>query len=453
MPNWANLMLTKKGKALQAKAVAGELLTITKMKLGSGTIPDGVSPEDLNDLIQPKQILGLTAIEAKGNLAKIQSVITNVDLSEGYYIRECGVFAQDPDEGEIMYAIMTDTSPDFLPPIGGSIVISEEFSINVVTENMANITAIIDHEGIVTVANARKIAEDKVVEHNEDTEAHPNDFNLKGITIGKDNVIANKKGDLLTLLAGKGINLFSDIKNKIITIVGKSKNAWNPNEKIIAGDIRYTEDGNGPSWVYLLCKTAGTTGTIEPILKANAIVGQEINDGRVVWTVQNIRTTALDSYPVGSIYMSVNSTSPADLFGGTWDAMPAGRVLLAQGKSQWGTTYTAGSTGGEATHLLTPEEMPRHKHDAVANNVNISGTAYLQMGNGISIATGPTTGVFSAIGSDTVEGYGSGSRSGTNGLKFNSTHTPTISISYTGADTAHNNLQPFIAVFMWRRTA
>lgn len=158
-------------------------------------------------------------------------------------------------------------------------------------------------------------------------------------------------------------------------------------------------------------------------------------------------------YPVGSIYMSVNSTSPADLFGGTWDAMPAGRVLLAQGKSQWGTTYAAGSTGGEATHLLTPEEMPQHKHDAVANNVNISGTAYLQMGNGISIATGSTTGVFSAIGSGKVEGYGSGSRSGTNGLKFNSTHTPTISISYTGADTAHNNLQPFIAVFMWRRTA
>ena len=158
-------------------------------------------------------------------------------------------------------------------------------------------------------------------------------------------------------------------------------------------------------------------------------------------------------YPVGSIYMSVNSTSPADLFGGTWDTMPAGRVLLAQGKSQWGTTYTAGSTGGEATHLLTPEEMPRHKHDAVANNENISGTAYLQMGNGVSIATGSTTGVFSAIGSGTVEGYGSGSKSGTNGLKFNSTHTPTISISYTGADTAHNNLQPFIAVFMWRRTA
>lgn len=59
-------------------------------------------------------------------------------------------------------------------------------------------------------------------------------------------------------------------------------------------------------------------------------------------------------YPVGSIYMSTVSTNPATLFGfGTWEAMPAGRVLLAQGKSSWGTTYNAGSTGGEATHTLT----------------------------------------------------------------------------------------------------
>ena len=61
-------MLTKQGKVLQAKAIAGSTLTITKMKLGSGIIPDGVSPEDLTDLIQPKQALGLTAISVNGGL-------------------------------------------------------------------------------------------------------------------------------------------------------------------------------------------------------------------------------------------------------------------------------------------------------------------------------------------------------------------------------------------------
>ena len=249
-------------------------------------------------------------------------------------------------------------------------------------------------------------------------------------------------------------NNFNELSGAVKKVVANANdlahNYLQQGKQYVVGDIVYSKNLNKGR--YLLCTQGGTTGDSEPQL-INKNVGETVTDGSVVWTVQNIRTTALDAYPVGSIYMSVNSTSPAILFGGTWEAMPAGRVLLAQGESQWGTTYAAGSTGGEATHLLTPEEMPRHKHDAVANNVNISGTAYLQMGNGVSIATGSTTGVFSAIGSGTVEGYGSGSRSGTNGLKFNSTHTPTISISYTGADTAHNNLQPFIAVFMWRRTA
>lgn len=195
MPNWANLMLTKKGKALQAKAVAGAQLTITKMKLGSGTIPDGTSPEDLNDLIDPKQNLGLTAIEAQGNLAKIQSLITNADLADGYYIRECGVFAQDPDLGEILYAIMTDMSPDFLPPSGGSVVISEEFSINIAMENVSHITAIIDPDGLATVTNAKKIAADAIEAHNasegvhceniaskEEAEAQTNQNNIKFMT-------------------------------------------------------------------------------------------------------------------------------------------------------------------------------------------------------------------------------------------------------------------------------
>ena len=339
-----------------------------------------------------------------------------------------------------MYAIMTDTSPDFLPSASSSVVISEEFSINVVTENMANITAIIDPEGIVTVANARKIAEDKVTEHNEDTEAHPNDFNLKGITIGKDSVIATKKGDLLTLLAGKGINLLSDIKNKIITIVGKSKNAWNPNEEIIAGDIRYTEDGNGPSWAYLLCKTAGTTSSVEPILEANAVVGQEINDGSVVWTVQNIRPTALDSYPVGSIYMSVNSTSPADLFGGTWEAMPAGRVLLAQGTSEWGVEYQAGSTGGEHEHQLSVGELPAHGHNATANSTGDHTHTVVGRDGG---ATKYTDNASYYKRTDTSSTYNTGS---------SGSHTHSVTVDKSGEGKSHNTMQPYLSCYMWRRT-
>lgn len=211
MPNWANLMLTKKGKALQAKAVAGAQLTITKMKLGSGTIPDGTSPEDLNDLIDPKQNLGLTAIEAQGNLAKIQSLITNADLADGYYIRECGVFAQDPDLGEILYAIMTDTAPDFLPPSGGSVVISEEFSINIAMENVSHITAIIDPDGLATVTNAKKIAADAVAAHNTAESVHGENIASKEEAEAKTNLNNSKFMTPLRVKQAMGTMTFIDL--------------------------------------------------------------------------------------------------------------------------------------------------------------------------------------------------------------------------------------------------
>ena len=61
-------------------------------------------------------------------------------------------------------------------------------------------------------------------------------------------------------------------------------------------------------------------------------------------------------YPVGSIYMSINSTDPSELFGGEWEQIKD-RFLLA-----CGTTYSNGATGGEATHTLTTNEMPTHSH-------------------------------------------------------------------------------------------
>lgn len=68
------------------------------------------------------------------------------------------------------------------------------------------------------------------------------------------------------------------------------------------------------------------------------------------------------AYPVGSIYMSVNSTSPSSLFGGTWVQLKD-RFLLAAGDS-----YAAGTTGGEASHILSTGELPSHAHSVGAHN-------------------------------------------------------------------------------------
>lgn len=76
-------------------------------------------------------------------------------------------------------------------------------------------------------------------------------------------------------------------------------------------------------------------------------------------SLQGESVSPLTIYPVGSIYMSVSETSPASLFGGTWERIE-GRFLMGASDD-----YPAGSTGGSATHTQTEDELARHKHGFV----------------------------------------------------------------------------------------
>ena len=118
------------------------------------------------------------------------------------------------------------------------------------------------------------------------------------------------------------------------------------------------------------------------------------------------------SYPVGSIYMSTTNTSPASMFGGTWEQIKDKFLLSA------GNNYSAGSTGGEATHTLTLNEMPNHSHSA-DYTFSHSGNWYVGM-----IAQG-----------DSSTGLSS---------KDNA-------VGYRGGGQAHNNMPPYLAVYCWKR--
>ena len=150
-------------------------------------------------------------------------------------------------------------------------------------------------------------------------------------------------------------------------------------------------------------------------------------------------------YPVGSIYISTVSTNPATLFGfGTWEAMPAGRVLLAQGKSSWGTTYNAGSTGGEATHQLTVGELQSHNHSASTNTTG-------EHSHSVQCNAPHNDPVWSngnILGRAETK-YGINSYTTSN----SGNHTHNIVINSTGEGQAHNNLQPYISCYIWQRTA
>lgn len=122
--------------------------------------------------------------------------------------------------------------------------------------------------------------------------------------------------------------------------------------------------------------------------------------------------TAQGAYPVGSIYLSVTDANPAALFGGTWERV-GGRFLLGAD-----STYAAGSTGGEVAHTLTVDEMPRHNHEV--DNLNASGSAT----------------PFMTVQAQDKKGFGGN-----------------VQTMYAGGGKAHNNLPPYLAVYMWQRVS
>jgi len=151
-------------------------------------------------------------------------------------------------------------------------------------------------------------------------------------------------------------------------------------------------------------------------------------------------------YPVGSIYMSISSTSPATLFGGTWEQI-TNRFLLSAGSS-----YTAGATGGEATHTLTVAEMPTHNHRS--NSDTSSGTTTTSSSGSHShniymAAIHPLTTVAPSGGAGVI----ATSNPGTGTTSDAGSHTHTVESYARGSGTAHNNMPPYLVVYMWKRTA
>lgn len=127
------------------------------------------------------------------------------------------------------------------------------------------------------------------------------------------------------------------------------------------------------------------------------------------------------TYPVGSIYMSVNNTNPSSLFGGTWVEFSKGKTLVGVDASQ--TEFnTVEKTGGEKTHKLIIDEMPIHTPKW---NGYSAGNLYTGSGSSVTHAL---------FGNDTWRG------STSNGIQP------------VGGDKAHNNLQPYITCYMWKRT-
>ena len=234
------------------------------------------------------------------------------------------------------------------------------------------------------------------------------------------NLVRIKDGELL--MQGRHVrqapNTYTDLT------INNGTQGLKRNDIIVA---RYTKNSNtGIENVGLavLQGTPGSTATDPTITTGDIFVGCEIHEMvlyRIFLNGLNIESvTALFStmptldnvYPIGSIYMSVSSTNPSVFFGGMWVAWGTGRVPVGIDISD--TNFNVSEkTGGEKTHALTIAEMPSHTHSY----------------GGVT-TFGPT----SPASSYTVS-------------------TPYSGVTgQTGGNSAHNNLQPYITCYMWKRT-
>lgn len=145
MAQFSNLTLTNKGLALQAKAQTGTQLVFTRVGFGDGQLASGDNILNLTDLKNQKITSNIASNEIIGDgTTRIRAVLTNTGLSAGFYLREVGVFATDPDEGEILYAYSNAGNyPDFLPAGTGNTIVETTVSLITIIGNASNVTATI----------------------------------------------------------------------------------------------------------------------------------------------------------------------------------------------------------------------------------------------------------------------------------------------------------------------
>ena len=167
---------------------------------------------------------------------------------------------------------------------------------------------------------------------------------------------------------------------------------------------------------------SGQGNANELAIAANAEAIRTLESGIQLGSI-SITQLLLMAHPIGSIYSSTVATSPADLFGGTWERIKGAFIWGIEDGEQ------AGITGGEATHTLTVDEMPTHRHPMFVYSASASETA---------------------SGSDYV-----GDRAVSLEYTADSrkTYWQQLFQAETGGNQPHNNMPPYYGAYVWRRTA
>ena len=178
------------------------------------------------------------------------------------------------------------------------------------------------------------------------------------------------------------------------------------------------------------------------------------------------QVSILQAYPVGSIYMSVVETNPAELFGGTWEAIAPGRVLLGAGEYSSSITYTAGDKGGATKQFLHEINLPKHTHTVEIKEKAASHNHRNGVYDEGPAGSGPLSSNYGAVkmyptATQHVMAADSSAFSTSTQLYMgytstdNTKHTHDVTVGDygTSSPTPVSVVQPYLVVYMWKRTA
>lgn len=284
---------------------------------------------------------------------------------------------------------------------------------------------------------------------------------VNGIIAGDNISVSTESGraKIATTIAYKLRDKAMSIGNSILgrgTSVGVNASATGENSVALGADS-----------VASLANQVSVGNATNKRVISNVADGVEANDAVTVGQLNKKLSTALDQlnrlagqlYPVGSIYMNVNNVEPSAIFGGSWERMPSGRMLVNSGDD-----FNLGQIGGEKEHRLTEDELASHSHDV--NNINGNTTSTAKLVGKFSSSIRPNGDItdvpyrngFGIVSKESEYGIhakdGGDSSPGRNYvIDASHSHTVNLNISMlpSGKNQPHNNMPPYIVVNMWKR--
>nr|DAU62113.1 MAG TPA: tail collar fiber protein [Caudoviricetes sp.] len=260
MSNWSTHQFTRKGEQLRAKVESGKCkLTLTKIKIGNGNVAIG-EVKDMNDLKSPQLVLGISSCDVSAEddrICEVVGIASSSNVESAFSVTEMGLYANDPDVGEILYLVGIDTAPDDMPNKNAQSPVTLTYQFELVTSNMANVVAVISPAGLVTVKmmNDHRTASELDHPDGSVTTAKIHNEAVTGEKIAKRSVT----GDHIA----NGAIAKEHLSASIVTLISDSGIAILQRSRAYqVGDIAYHK--SLPSWARLECVKAGTTAATLP---------------------------------------------------------------------------------------------------------------------------------------------------------------------------------------------